>query len=657
MIDSSAISATINRAQHTVLVVDDNPATRYSTSRILQAAGFKTAEAGSGGEALARAPHGMSAVVLDVHLPDMSGFDVCRQLRASPLTSTLPVIHLSAEFTRNEDRVAGLDAGADAYLIHPVEPAIMVGTLQALVRARTAEDQLRRSELRFRAIYDHAPSSIVVLDQQGQIVDANPAMVGLLGFAREDLVGRRLADLAPPEVREIVLAQAQEAGERVWQGEFPLSHADGHRIQLEWRISTHVEPGLRIAIATDVTERLLLDEQRRDVLAREQAARATAERLSHTKDDFIAVLSHELRTPLNAIVGWVAVLMRRNPTHDAMQGLKAIERNVKSQARIISDILDVSRINSGKLRLEREDVDPASVVVNALASLRTSIDDKELHVEVDVNAAHEPAWLDPARFQQVLWNLMTNAIKFSDRGGLIRVTLTRSGPRLVLRVQDFGRGIAAGFLPRLFDRFSQNDAPGHRSHGGLGLGLSIVRHIADLHHGTVKAQSPGEGMGTTMEVEFQVDHGEGEDDVPSVFGGLHATDDVQGAQPLQGLRILVVEDDADASEMLSVILTDRGAVVRTAIDYDTALRSLGESRPDVLVSDIGLPVRDGYELIRHIRKMQPLGGERLIAVALTAFARPEDKAMALEAGFDDHLAKPLDALALVNAIRTLRGRG
>ncbi|HEY1229857.1 MAG TPA: ATP-binding protein, partial [Ramlibacter sp.] len=489
MIDSSAISATIERGRHTVLVVDDNAATRYSTTRILRAAGFQTAEAGSGSEAQAQAQQGVSAVVLDVHLPDMSGFDVCRQLRAGRPTATMPVVHLSAEFTRNEDRVAGLDAGADAYLVHPVEPAILVATLQALIRARTAEDQLRRSELRFRAIYDHAPSSIVLLDRDGVVVDANPAMTALLGLPREAIVGRALADLAPAESSAGVRAKSQGGGDRPWHGAFPLAHADGRQIHLDWHISSHVDPGVRIAIATDVTERRHLERQRREMLAREQAARATAERHSRTKDDFIAILSHELRTPLNAIIGWVAVLMRRDPTPQAMLGLKAIERNVKTQARIISDILDVSRINSGKLRLEREEVDPAALVVSALASLQTAIDEKALQVVLDVDSAHEPAWLDPARFQQVLWNLMTNATKFSEQGGQVRVSLSRAGSRLLLRVQDTGRGIAPEFLPLLFERFSQGSAPGERTHGGLGLGLSIVRHIAELHGGTASAAS------------------------------------------------------------------------------------------------------------------------------------------------------------------------
>jgi len=653
MLDSDVINTSIDRSQHRVLVVDDNPATRYTTARILRAAGFQTTEAGSGSEALELAPAGVSAVVLDVHLPDMTGFDVCRQIRADAATLGLPVVHLSAEFTRDEDRVAGLDAGADGYLVHPVEPAMLVATLQALIRARTAEDRLRRSESRLRAIYDHAPSGIVVLDRDGRVVDANPAMSDLLGYSRETLVGRRLPGLAPPAWAAQALEQmtAHDVHRQPWQGRLPLVRQDGASVYLEWSMSSHVEPGLRIAIASDASEREQLEQQRAEVLEREQAARATAERHSRTKDDFIAVLSHELRTPLNAIVGWVAVLMRRNPTPEAAKGLEAIERNVKAQARIISDILDVSRINSGKLRLECEQVDPAELVANAVGSLRNAIDEKQLQVRLDLGQAHASAWLDPARYQQIIWNLMTNAIKFSQKGGTIDVVLRRQDNQLMLRVQDNGQGIEPEFLNRLFDRFSQSDSPENRFHGGLGLGLSIVRHLAELHGGTVRATSGGRGLGATLEVDIDAEPGAeaGSSDVDST-----RDDDTAGSRPLEGLDILVVEDDPDASEMLAVVLADRGAAVRLATNFETAMFRVRESWPDVLLSDIGLPRRDGYDLIREVRAMPlPSGKERLPAIALTAFAREEDRAKALDAGFDDHVSKPLNPHVLVLAIRAL----
>jgi PAS domain S-box-containing protein len=239
VIETDAINASIDRARHVLLVVDDNPATRYSTSRVLQKAGFRTAEAGSGQEALDRVREGVAGMVLDVHLPDISGFDVCRQLRASPATSTLPIVHLSAAFTRDEDRVQGLDAGADAYLVHPVEPAFLVATLQALVRARTAEEELRRSEQRFRAVYDHAPSGIVLLDRGGFIVDANPAMCTLLGLDLAELVGSRLADLAAPDSREVAHLQStgDDAGPQAWRGQFALVNKAGRRVPLEWSMA------------------------------------------------------------------------------------------------------------------------------------------------------------------------------------------------------------------------------------------------------------------------------------------------------------------------------------------------------------------------------------------------------------------------------------
>lgn len=655
MIGAEVIQATIDRSLHTVLVVDDNPATRYSTARVIRAAGFRTAEAGTGTEALDMAARGVSAVVLDVHLPDIDGFQVCRAIRANPATAALPVVHLSAAYVRDEDRVTGLNAGADGYMVHPVEPAVLIATLQALIRARTAEEGLRRSEQRFRAIYDQAQSGIALIDEQGRFADANPAMLRILGRPREALVGHPVSDLAPPDWRQQVAAHlAAPAEQRApWRGEFPLLHASGRPVHLEWSVSSHVEPGVRIAIAIDVSERHELEGRRREVLEREQAARQEAERHSRTKDDFIAVLSHELRTPLNAIIGWVHILKRRGATPEAAKGLDAIERNVKTQARIISDILDVSRINSGKLRLAREWTDPAELVTSSIEALAASIDERKLRVDADVADAHAPAWLDPARFQQIFWNLMTNAIKFSPEGGHVVVRLHRRGDRLALEVQDFGQGIPAEFLPHLFERFTQSDAPGNRRHGGLGLGLSIVKHLVDLHGGTVEASSAGVGRGATMRVELPAEQGDVSPDLPDTESGFD-TDELE-MLALQGLDVLVVEDDREAVDMMILVLEDRGARVRTAADFDGAVQALQQAWPDVLVSDIGLPGRDGYELARRVRQFERERGlARLPLIALTAFARPEDQAKSLQAGFDLHLAKPLRPHLLLDAIARSR---
>jgi PAS domain S-box-containing protein len=655
MSDASAIHSTIDRGAHTVLVVDDNPATRYSTSRVIRAAGFRTEEAGTGSEALALAARGVSAVVLDVHLPDIDGFEVCRILRAQPATRTLPVVHLSAEYVKNEHHVTGLNAGADSYMVHPVEPAVLIATLQALIRARTAEDELRGSEQRFRAIYDEARSGIALLDTQGRFADANPAMLRLLGCQSADLIGRPLASLVPPEwlaQAEIALATTEQG---TWRGEFPLLHCDGHPVYLDWTFSPVAGPGLHVATAIDVSERHELEARRHELLEREQAARALAERHSRTKDDFIAVLSHELRTPLNAIIGWVHVLKRRGTTPEGAKGLDAIERNVKTQARIISDILDVSRINSGKLQLERQWVDPAELVRDAIASLAVGADDKRIALETDLEGAHEPAWLDPARYQQILWNLLTNAVKFSHEGGRIDVTLERRGDRLRLSVRDYGAGIKADFIPHLFDRFSQSDPPGNRRQGGLGLGLSIVKHLVDLHGGEVGAASEGAGQGTLMWVDLPATAPEAHDPRLREPDGLHEPEPEVAGQELHDVQVLVVEDDREAGEMMTMVLGDRGAHVRVVRDFDEALQAIEAQRPHALVSDIGLPGRDGYELAREVRRLE--AGERhLPMVALTAFARPEDQLKALEAGFDLHLPKPLKPHQLQEAIAGLLGR-
>jgi len=656
MNEGAVILATIDRSQHTVLVVDDNPATRYSTARIVRAAGFLTQEAATGTDAVVMASQGVSAVVLDVHLPDIDGFEVCRQLRSDVATALLPVIHLSAAFVENADKVAGLNAGADAYLVHPVEPAVLIATMQALIRARTAEDSLRRSDTRFRAVFSQAMSGIALIRANGEFVDINPAMEAMLGRPMRDLLGKPVSSLAPKEwvafVQERTITSI-EAG-ATWQGEFPIVRPDGSWRHLQWSISAHVEPGLRIGIAVDVSERQELDRRRQEVLEREQAARTVAERHSRTKDDFVAVLSHELRTPLNAISGWVHILKKRGAAPDTMRALAAIDRSVQAQARIISDILDVSRISSGKLRLDYQWCDASMLVSEAIEGLRSSIESKKLHLELDLAPQGETSWVDPTRLQQIVWNLVTNAIKFSTEGGVIQVSLARKSDVLTLRVQDFGRGIRPDFLEHLFNRFSQSDSPDNRVHGGLGLGLSIVKHLAHLHGGDATAESPGVGLGATLTVTLRgSDANVDADSVPSARRPAAAA--LSYDQPLSDLEVLVVEDNPEASEMLAMMLTELGARVRVAEGYDAALEALRQQWPFVLVSDIGLPGRDGYELMRTVRDLtRTFERPRVLGIALTAFTRPQDRQRALDAGFDYHLSKPVQPHALLAAIAALK---
>lgn len=648
---ASVINITIDRSRHTVLVVDDNPATRYSTSRVIRAAGFQTVEASTGQEALRMAADGqVSALVLDVHLPDLDGFDVCRRLREIPATERVPVIHLSAAFVQDADKVTGLNAGADAYLVHPAEPAMLIATLQALIRARMAEDQLRRSEMRFRTIYNRAPSGMALVDAQGRFADVNPALARMLGRRFEELIGREVAEFAPPEWIGFVAGKmrATQDDEPSWDAEFALVDAKGMVRHLEWSMSNHVEPGLRVGVVVDASERRELELRQQEVLEREQAARTTAERQSRTKDDFVAVLSHELRTPLNAIAGWVHLLQKHGAKPEYVgKALAAIERSVKAQTQIISDILDVSRVNAGKLKLYPEWVDARALVDSAVEALEEPIRAKgvQLQVHSDEATQAQPAWLDPTRFQQIVWNLLTNAVKFSNAGGKVDVTLGRQGALLRLTVRDEGKGIAPEFMAHLFDRFSQSDAPGNRLHGGLGLGLSIVRHLTDLHGGRVSAASAGAGQGATLEVLLPV---QGED---APQPARTESEEIEGHSPLIGCDVLVVEDNPDAADLVQVVLQDAGASVRLAADYDAALAALGDAWPQILVSDIGLPGKDGYELLREVRRIgEEKAHPRLFAVALTAFTRSQDLQRALEAGFDAHMAKPLQAHLLIKAL-------
>ena len=636
-----------------VLVVDDNPATRYATARVLQAAGFETREAGSGRDALAQAEAGIAAVILDIHLPDMNGFEVCRLLRGRARMRTVPVIHLSAAYVDDGDKVRGLEGGADAYMTHPADPPLLVATVNALMRARRAEESMQRSEARFRGIYDLAPSGIVLIDRAGRIADCNAALQAMLKRGADLVVGHRLTDFAPDDWRARVQTLVTAAHQDGWRGEFPLVDADGQLIHLAWSMSPHVEQGLVMAIGTNVSERVALSLQREELLVREQVARAAAERVGRAKGELIAVLSHELRTPLNAIMTWAQVLQRSTAQLD--RGLEVILRNAKTQTRLISDILDVSRMDLGKLRLDIEPVDARRLIQEAVEALEASIKDKALQVEIDVPELAPPLQVDPARLQQIVWNLMTNAVKFSNPGGRIWVRLRAVDATVELSVRDEGRGIGRAFLPEIFDRFSQSDAASNRLHGGLGLGLSIVRRLAELHGGSASAYSAGEGRGAEFRVVLPTAGPSGRPDreaPATVFDTLEQT-----AGSLEGLAILVVEDDADARDITSMVLREHGARVAVASDADAALRRLSEEWPDAVVSDIGLPGRDGYALIGEIRRLETAGRPRLRAVALTAFARGQDHDATLAAGFDAHCAKPMRPSELVAAIVAGRDTG
>jgi len=648
---------TLDSRPATVLIVDDNPATLYSTSRFLRSAGFAVTEAATGEEALNRAEEGVDVVILDVNLPDIDGFEVCRRLRSGEKTARATIIHLSATFAADMDKVHGLDAGADGYLTHPVEPPVLIATVNAFLRARQAEEEMRRSEEKFRAIFNQALNGIILISQELVYVEVNPAMAKMLGRRREEVVGRHMSAFLPCNSESQMHAVARDLQtEGCWQGSLPHLHANGNVVELEWKISTHTTPGMRLGIVNDITERRAFDAEREQLLLNERAARADAERANQLKDEFLATLSHELRTPLNAIVGWAQILKSTEAKpEDYREGIEAIERNAKAQTELISDLLDVSRIISGKMRLELQPVDPVSLIRSAVEGFSATAIAKGIVVDQDLDPRVGTIRADPGRLQQVIWNLGHNAVKFTPAGGEITVRMRRIENELEITVSDTGQGINPAFLPHIFERFRQEDGTTRRNHGGLGLGLAIVKHLVEMHGGRINAASEGEGKGAAFTVYLPLSGPSASAQEPdAILDRTPRASKEHHRTLLEGTRVLIVDDDPDARTLIHRVLKRYGAKVTEAETVDEALNLLTEARPGVLISDIGMPKRDGYDLIQAVRS-RGYSANALPAIALTAFARPEDQKHSLVAGFQKHLAKPVDTHALIEAVAVLVG--
>jgi signal transduction histidine kinase len=406
------------------------------------------------------------------------------------------------------------------------------------------------------------------------------------------------------------------------------------------------------------TELRRAKDERERLLALEQRARRQAEEANRLKDEFLATLSHELRTPLNAILGWVQVLRTgKLDEAAAAKALETIERNARAQAQLIGDLLDVSRIITGKLRLDFKPVELHRVIDAALESVQPAADAKGIRLAVNLGALAFPVLGDSDRLQQVVWNLLSNGIKFTPRGGRVEVLLRESAGNAVIQVSDSGIGIRPDFLPFVFDRFRQAEGSITRSHTGLGLGLSIVRHMVELHGGTVAVDSAGEGQGSTFTVQLPM-RAELTEGLPFVDRRRGAGSSPVASLPdlLKDLRVLVVEDEKDTRDLLEMALRQCGAEVSAYGSVPEALAAFDRLPPDVVVSDIGIPEEDGYSLIQKIRSRDPGSGGMVPAAALTAYARTEDRLRALEAGFQKHLAKPLDPAELVAAVASLAGR-
>jgi CheY-like chemotaxis protein/nitrogen-specific signal transduction histidine kinase len=398
------------------------------------------------------------------------------------------------------------------------------------------------------------------------------------------------------------------------------------------------------------------EHEHEQLLSSAHAARTEAELANRTKDEFLATVSHELRTPLNAMVGWARMLRAGKLDEDKVNhAIEIIDRNAKAQAKLIEDILDVSRIVAGKVRLDPLPVELRQIIEAAVDSIRPAADSKQVQLKLDLDSAMGMVSGDPARLQQVVWNLLSNAIKFTPNDGQVEIQLKEIGANVQISVSDTGEGIMAEFLPHIFDRFRQADSSTTRKHSGLGLGLAIVRHLVELHHGTVDAYSAGQRQGARFTVTLPIMRVHMKE--PIEHYGLGDSERKQSKVALNGLRILYVEDDVDSRQALAAVLMQYDAEVRTVATVHEALGLLTNWRPDLLISDIGLPDEDGYDLIRKVRARQPEDGGTIPAIALTGYAGVSEHELALSAGYQKYLVKPIKPENLAEIIGTIVGNG
>jgi PAS domain S-box-containing protein len=507
------------------------------------------------------------------------------------------------------------------------------------------------------AIVESSDDAIISADLKGAITSWNIGAERLYGYTAAEIVGRPVATIFPLARRddESRILERIKKGERISHYETVRRRKDGTDVEVSLTASPILSRGGRIIgvskTARDITWRKRVEEERERLHARERDARSEAEEANRLKDEFLATISHELRSPLNAILGWARLLREPKVQADQLErALEIIERNAQAQARLIEDLLDVSRIVSGKLSVQMRPVTLNSTAQSVVADMRPAAEAKGIDLRL-VEDGEIKLLGDADRLQQVVWNLLSNALKFTPEGGRIEVGLKRVGERAELRVSDTGRGISSEFLPYVFDRFRQATGADARSRAGLGLGLTIVRFIIEAHGGSVTAESAGIGLGATFICELPLAGAE-QEVVPAVER-QQAQLKVSATTTLSGIKVLVVDDDEDAREMLRAALNSYGAEVITTPGASQALDALASEKIDVLVSDINMPEIDGYELIRRVRAMKPEQGGRIPAIALTAYARAEDRLRALQSGYQTHVPKPVEPAELEVVVATL----
>lgn len=649
-----------------ILMVDDQPNNLIALDAMLGDMGENLVKAESGVKALrALLELDFAVILLDVQMPEMDGFETARLIREREKSKDTPIIFLTAQGPNERNVFKGYSLGAVDYLFKPIVPeilrskvAVFVELFRKTLELRHQARELGRISRQNQLILNSAAEGVVGVDRNAVATFVNPAGARMLGREVHEIVGRRVHEIFhPPTFAALSCAEAEcrlesaLAGEAKTEGDDGMFwRSDGSSFPTEF-IGTPMLNELGEHFGAVLTYRDVTERRAASVALENERLYREARAANRAKDDFLATLSHELRTPMTAILGWVRMLRMGGLDDESFaMAIESIERSTSVQAQLIEDILDVSRIVAGKLRLQMEPLDLADVVERAVATVRHAADEKEITMDISIDHETPRTLGDVGRLQQVVWNLLTNAIKFNPERGIVKVSLKTVDGAAEIQVTDTGRGIDPQFLPFVFDRFRQENSSHTREHGGLGLGLAIVRHLIEAHDGEVRAESEGDGKGATFTVRIPLLELEGDDvvDVGEETKLNRRRESMNRAsEVLGGLNLLVVDDEPDVRELLHTILTRSGARVKVANSVAAGIE-LASKATDLIVSDIGMPHEDGFGLLRRIRENPETA--TVPVVALTAFGRDVDQDRAIAAGFARFLRKPIDPVDLVAAI-------
>jgi PAS domain S-box-containing protein len=622
-----------------ILNVDDNDGARYAKTRILQSAGFEVVEATNGTDALATVKRGgIALVLLDVKLPDINGIEVCRRIKVDPDSAMVLVLQTSAALTGRADKIRGLEGGADNYLAAPIEADELIANVNALLRMRRTQSALRDSEERFRQLTDNIEDVFWMFSvPEGVLEYVSPAYPAIWGRSIESL------EREPGSWMDAVHPDDRGHIDGLWRGLQHKPHYEAEfRIMLEDGSLRWVRD--RLFPVRDARDQVYRVARVTSDITRRKEMESLLRAADSNKNEFLATLAHELRNPLSPIRNAAALLgsTGAGAAERQARAREVITRQVDHLAHLVDDLLDVARISEGKIALRKEEVDIKGVIAQAIETAGPLIAAREHRLEVA--QPERQIWVsgDPVRLAQSMGNLLHNAAKFTPKGGLIHVEVQLDGDTVRIAVQDNGIGIADDNLPRIFGMFAQAAVPPDRAPEGLGIGLSLVSRLLEMHGGRLTASSPGIGMGSTFTVELPVLR----TSVPEQAAPA-AEEGGQAAQ--KGRRVLLVDDNVDAMEMMAFLLAEMGYEAHTTADATGIVELASALRPDVIVLDIGLPTVDGYEVARMLKQHPALKSIRL--VAHTGYGSPEDRRKAQEAGFDAHLVKPAELDDLEKALQ------